>query len=114
MLLKKNQCISVKTAGSDSYMRAKVLSRAGKATGNYRNWVNILSDSGENLCVNWETVEDWELVQESSPPTVEEVNMTSDDKKREISTAKQKQLDNWVKFDAFETVFFIMDNLLLL
>ena len=52
--------------------------------------INILSDSGENLCVNWETVEDWELVQESPPPRVEEVNMTFGDKKREISTAKQK------------------------
>lgn len=99
---------------SDEWKVATILSRAGKATGMYKNWLNIQDVGCAPKSIDWDLgVRQWQ--NESSPPQEEndepvtldtnEVFLSSirqnDD---DVLRAKQRELENWQKFKVYEVV----------
>ena len=100
-----------------------ILSRAGKATGKYKNWRNIVSDDGKIVAVDWklhidrwEPLDDEEINEESEKDesvnidvdnTVSEVLMASIkdlNVEKRIQTAKEVELENWKNFNVYKEV----------
>ena len=66
-LPKNNQIIRYKGKNSDQWKLCKILSRAGKASGDYKFFLNIeCEENNETKCVDWKNdVSDWEVVEET-------------------------------------------------
>ena len=62
VLPRVNQKVKYLPSGGDSWKEAIILSRAGKATGKYRNFLNIkVTDEEQPKCIDWQhDVTDWE------------------------------------------------------
>lgn len=92
-----NQCIEYKLPGSHDWTSAKVLSRAGKATGNNKMWYNVQDDiSNEMKRVDLSRVE-WKLTGEQNGE--ETFNTEDDDKSSEL--AKQAELHKLREFETY-------------
>ena len=96
---------------SEEWKTAKVVSRAGKATGMYRNWLNIHDDDGEEKSIDWRSgVRQWAEEPQnctSSNLTLENNEVflsTSNLEDRNVMQAKSLELDNWKKFKVYEEV----------
>ena len=80
---------------SSDWKSATVLGRAGKATGKYKFFLNVLDDGDEiGKCVDWRDVDDWK-------PLNQDVLVCSSD---DILTAKLRELENWEKNDVYSAV----------
>ena len=79
---------------------AKVTGRAGKTTGQYKFWFNIVDDSGLQKCIDLEDNDLWKKI--------EEVNLVLIPRKRhnepECLAAKQVELQKLRDFDTFVEV----------
>ena len=60
--LKKNERIRFEIEEFNEWTDAKILNRAGKATGIHRNWYNVRNDDGLEKSINLDRVSDWETV----------------------------------------------------
>ena len=89
---------------------AEILSRVGKVTGKYKNWLNIKDKDEEAKSIDWiQCVDDWQAIEEFSNtndlPEEDEVYITmSRHSKQEVIKAKQKELENWSKYEVYEEV----------
>ena len=80
---------------SSDWKSATVLSRAGKAKGKYKSFLNVLDDGDEvGKCVDWRDVDDWK------PLNQDVLVCTSDD----IMAAKLCELENWEKNEVYSAV----------
>ena len=84
---------------NEDWQTGQIHSRAGKTSGKYANWLNIVTD-GEMKNLNWEDVKEWQKVDD-----IEEVLLTENatDQSR-IKIAKEEELQNWKDNDVFEEV----------
>ena len=80
------------------YVAGKVLSRAGKVTGKYKNCFNIKSDSnGETMCVNLDDLSEISV----STDCIERVVMFNSS---DVVNAKESEIQNWRKNEVYEEV----------
>ena len=76
-------------------------SRAGKATGKYGNWVNIVNEDGSIHSLDWSNVEKWNTIESNTQEVLIAMNNNNKD---EIQMAKEKELANWIENKVFTEV----------
>jgi hypothetical protein len=111
--LNKDDKIRLKLDESDEWKSAVVVSRAGKATGRYKNWYNIhLQATGQDFSVDlgevsWQSVVD-EPVREIESESTEYVNAVmvpqNQHSNQECVTAKQNELQKLKDFSTYKIV----------
>jgi len=105
---KKEDTISFKRVPGETWVEAKVLGRAGKATGKYQSWMNIKVGEAET-CVNLDDLDEWKIL-EKSPDTSnvqEEVNIIIPTKRHQelsVINAKNKELNLLKEFQVYTEV----------
>ena len=82
--------------------RGTVMNKQPKQKGVHKNWVNIRKDNQEELCVNFENVVNWKVIDEEEQ--TEEIFICAKREKGEIMYAKQKELENWKMNNVFTEV----------
>ena len=92
--------------GSNQWKEATVVSRAGKATGQYRNWFNVKDQGGEEKSVDFGLgIQQWQYLDENDPIRESEVFVAVDKLENEVVIrAKQLELNNWKQFGVYEEV----------
>jgi hypothetical protein len=111
--LNKDDKIRLKFDELDEWKSAVVVSRAGKATGRYKNWYNIhLQATGQDFSVDlgevsWQSVVD-EPVREIESESTEYVNAVmvpqNQHSNQECVTAKQNELQKLKDFSTYKIV----------
>ena len=87
--------MSYRTINNPEWKQATILSRAGKVSGIYRDYLNIKDDNElEGKCIDWKEVEDWQRLPD------ETLHCTDDD----IFDAKVKELNNWTENKVYTSV----------
>ena len=101
-----------------------ILSRAGKATGKYKNWRNIVDDDGKIVAMDWQSqIDRWEPLddgEEMNEESEKEESVNIDEYKtanealmasmkdmnveENIKTAKETELKNWKNFNVYKEV----------
>ena len=81
----------------DTYEEAKVLGKAGKATGKNKYWINIEQADGQLRSLNLEYVENLEISED-----VVLLGQSYEDV--EVKQAMALEMDNWKHHDVFEEV----------
>ena len=99
---KKNDRVRYKLHPESEWVRATVIGRAGKATGQYRYWFNVKEDeSGIESCVDFENMATWEMNEAA-------VNLVliprSKHGESECMQAKQVELKKLKDFDTYQEV----------
>ena len=117
--LKLGDKIAFREQESNEWKVAILKSRGGKATGQYKNYWNVKLHNGKETGINLENVE-W-LRHESNDQSVSDsqavnmfasninneifaVSLFTDSKSEDYADAKQKEFDNWKKFNVFQEV----------
>ena len=90
--------ISYQINEEDDRRQAKVLGRAGKATGKHRLWINIQDEDESIKSLNCEELEDWKYVTEDVLLSMNETNNL------DVINAKFKELKNWNDHSVYEEV----------
>ena len=57
----RNQVVQYKLIDSNSWEEGTVMNQQPKKSGIYNKWVNISKGPNDELCVNWERVEEWNV-----------------------------------------------------
>ena len=103
--IKVKDNIQYKVPGTEQWINATVIGRAGKSTGKYSGWFNIEDqENHEQKSINLDQV-DYRLqeVKESQP--CEEVNTAiTTDNESDIMKAKKDELEKLIQFDTYEEV----------
>lgn len=82
--------------GSDTWMESTVMSRAGKATGKYKNWLNIVDEDGVMKSADWENdVKCWRNVTEDNVVHEDDGVIGVTNSEHRVREAKQSELQNW-------------------
>ena len=98
-ILKPNDNIQYKDPETDVWIHAKVLGRAGKATGNNKHWYNIMEDdSREKKSINLDQVE-WGHLTDDVHLVLKNSNVNDD-----VSEAKIAELQKLRQFNTYEEV----------
>ena len=100
--LKKDERIRYKIEEFDEWTDAKILNRAGKATGIHRNWYNVRNDDGLEKSINLDRVSDWETVTQDEVCVVLIPKEKHEDEK--CVAAKLVELNKLKEFDTYEEV----------
>nr|XP_034319149.1 uncharacterized protein LOC109620710 [Crassostrea gigas] len=102
-LPRKNDKIKYKLPNSDEWTEAKVLGRAGKATGRYPSWFNVRNSiDNEDKSVDLDKVE-WKAVDEEKV-NIADINGKASQDQMLIEKAKQTELEKLHHFDTFDEV----------
>ena len=99
---KANTCIKFKTTEGKQWRQAKILSRQPKRKGRNSDWVNVQIEGEHTPCsVNWKEVGEWQPIENTENmiflSELDEMNQQTVD-------AKEKELQNMIDNDVFETV----------
>ena len=97
ILPKVKSSVVAKTDGSN-WRQLKVISRAGKRTGKYGNYLNVLDENTKQMeCLDWEKVNEWKSI------PAEEV-LIADTNMDEMLVAKSDEIEKWKEYQVFEEV----------
>ena len=100
--MKKDERIRYKIEEFNEWTDAKILNRAGKATGIHRNWYNVRNDDGLEKSINLDKVSDWETVTQDEVCVVLIPKEKHEDEK--CMAAKLVELNELKEFDTYEEV----------
>ena len=100
--LKENDVITFQVMGEANRREATILSRAGKASTNKRNWYNIEylkpeNMKGDKLSIDLNTVQDLHCIQPENEGEIEEVFIN----KVDFKEAEKVELDNWKNHNVY-------------
>ena len=103
VLPRVNQKVKYLPSGGDAWEEAIILSRAGKATGKYRNFLNIkVTDEEQPKCIDWQhDVTDWEELCEQNAEVLVLFERFDDEA---VTAAQKQELDNWKSNDVYQEV----------
>ena len=119
--LKKGLEVRYKVEGSE-WETVKITGRAGKATGAFSGAWNTIDEKGEQKYVNFDSVEQWEIVDKTRVNDIfttlatvtssydeDEIEVYISDKnknnsKEEVLKAKMKEIDSWKENDVYVEV----------
>lgn len=99
--------MTFRSSESGASHTAKVLGRAGKATGKYKNWYNLellepAEVAGSSEAADLSQLEDLQVqVQAPGTDTCEDVFVTKD---LSFDEAKTSEIKSWIQNDVFEEV----------
>ena len=99
--LKKNEMIRYKINESDEWIEAKVLNRAGKDTGIYRNWFNVKNSDGMAKSIDLDNIKEWEKVSEEDAVCIVVIPKEGHEEE-ECVAAKWVELNKLKEFDVYE------------
>ena len=111
-LPKTGQKVNYLPVGETQWRVATILGRAGKATGQYKYWLNVQNEQEEApKSIDWRNnVQDWREIENSvihqhEQEISEEVFVTeSRHDERRVREAKMNELQNWKKYGVYEEV----------
>ena len=98
---KRNLHIKFEIDGDIKY--GTVMKTQPKQSGQYKDWVNIAEDNGNELCVNFEKVKNWQIIENDNEES-EETYVCTNRENGEIMAAKKKEIQSWVKNNVFTSV----------
>ena len=109
--------IKYKTENEKDWIIAKVIGKGGKATGKNKNYINVINEKDEKMIgihldkVQYKIInedEDNECQENTQNQNIEEINVTyvplGEHWRPEVIEAKEKELNNWKKFDVFNEI----------
>ena len=116
--LKKNAIVKYKTPTENKWNEAKLISRAGKATGMYKNAWNTISDGAHKVIDFDRDTTDWKIettiLPDSETKPSETLTMESEeiqfdsifltDLEMETQNAKSRELDSWKQQNVYAEV----------
>ena len=83
----------------NSWNKALIISRAGKAKGKNNSWFNVKDiTQDEHISIHFSKIKGWKNIEE------EELIATPSGNNVEILEAKQAELNSWVKHNVFDEV----------
>ena len=90
------------TLTDGSSKNATVLSQQPKRNSKWSNWLNVsVEGSSKASSLNWDDVETWEILSE---PEVAVFLTEIEEKSQDVIDAKEKEINNLIENDVFETV----------
>ena len=97
--------IVYRTKGDETWVKAKVVSRGGKATGKNWAYLNVQNDNDDSRSgVNFvKDVEEWHNMEEVDDVNAVVVPISRHDEEK-VKNAKRQELDNWRLFGVYEEV----------
>ena len=95
----KGSKIKFKMRDSDSFEEAKVLGKAGKATGKNKFWINVEKENGQLKSLNLEQVDEMSITDE-----IVLLNVKDSYEDIEIKQAMALEIDNWRHHEVFSEV----------
>ena len=103
VLPRVNQKVKHLPSGGDAWKESLILSRAGKATGKYRNFLNIkVTDEEQPKCIDWQYhVTDWEELCKQNAEVLVLYERFDDEA---VRAAQKQELDNWKSNDVYQEV----------
>ena len=86
----------------DEWVNGTIISRAGKASGKYKNWYNVRNENNDERSIDLER-HDWQKIPET------EINITETSSNKsldssEINIAKEIELEKLAQFETYEEV----------
>ena len=86
----------------DEWVNGTIISRAGKASGKYKNWYNVRNENNDERSIDLERHE-WQKIPET------EINITETSSNKsldssEINIAKENELEKLAQFETYEEV----------
>ena len=86
----------------DEWVNGTIISRAGKASGKYKNWYNVRNENNDERSIDLER-HDWQKIPET------EINITETSSNKsldssEINIAKENELEKLAQFETYEEV----------
>ena len=103
VLPRVNKKVKYLPSGGEAWKEAIILSRAGKATGKYRNFLNIkVTDEEQPKCIDWQLdVTDWEELCKQNAEVLVLFERFDDEA---VTAAQKQELDNWKSNDVYQEV----------
>ena len=104
---KKGDHIRYKIKSDDEWKTAEVISRGGKQTGKYREWMNIAENGRDDVTgIDFSNVDQWEIVADKIPEEVAYIVIVpkTEHEHQKIIGAKEKELNLWKEMDVYEDV----------
>jgi len=99
--LKKGDIIEYIPVGSEDKCSGKIISRAGKARGNYGNCFNVESDTGDIKWIDFDRgVKDWSVAEPLSNTSF----LASSHDSSKVVEAKMVEIENWKRNGVYEEV----------
>ena len=97
-LPKNNQCVEFKTNDSEDWKRCLILSRAGKASGVNKFWINVRNiDDNTEECIDWKNdIQEWKVSNNNV--------FLATGRDFGYEAAKETELNNWKKMNVYEVV----------
>ena len=110
-LPKKGATIQFRPNGSEMWKTVHVISRAGKASGKYKYFMNVRdNEEGKVSELDFENdVKEWREITNEDHQKMDEVLYSSLEKEREkelVAVAKKNELDNWKRECVYEEIDF--------
>ena len=100
--------VKFKQRENDNWQKAKVISRAGKATGKYPTWRNIEFDDGRIIALDWvKDVTQWDIEESEQNEDINADNealIVGEISNQIEMGAKLKELENWKDFGVYKEV----------
>ena len=94
----KSTVLAKPNSEDGAWKRFQIISRGGKATGKYANYLNVLDTENDTTdCIDWGTISEWKQINE-------EILITEQYNKEDILAAKFEEMDKWREFDVYQEV----------
>ena len=93
---------SIRYKLNDEWVTGTVLSRAGKATGKYKNWYNIRNENNEERSIDLGSIQ-WQKIPETEI-NITEVSKSESLGSKETDIAKENELEKLAQFETYEEV----------
>ena len=99
----KNEYIEYKTENDNTWNKCQFISRAGKATGKYKHYFNVLNLENNSVKdIDWQTIKEWRSL--SGPEDVFLSDNIVDDA---LLEAKIYEIEKWKQNNVFEPVQYV-------
>ena len=101
--IKENVCFIRK--GSKDWEQATIHSRAGKRTGKYKSWLNIVNENGQLENIDWNSIDTWKKTDESENAVYFTRLLTTENySAKEVIEAKEREINSWRSNNVYEEV----------
>ena len=100
--LKRDERIRYKTEEFDEWAEAKILNRAGKATGIHQNWYHVRNNDGLEKSIDLDRISGWETVTQGKVSVVLIPKEKHEEEK--YVAAKFVELNKLKEFDTYKEV----------
>ena len=91
--------------GSKDWEQATIHSTAGKWTGKYKSWLNIVNENGQLENIDWNSIDTWKKTDESENLVYFTRLLTTENySAKEVIEAKEREINSWQSNNVYEEV----------